>query len=144
MTDDLAAWLLERIAEDEADARDSLPGPWAVTEWPSAVAHGRWVITSRHDPKFVAEFLDYGSDRRVAHHVARHNPARVLAECDAKRRIVQLHTGGHECSVYDQRDEVDACRYIDDRPCSTLLLLAQSYSAQPGFRDEWSSVQVSW
>src|SRR5262245_61279539 len=32
-------------------------------------------------------------------HAQRHGPARVLAEVQAKRRIIELHTGPHECSV---------------------------------------------
>jgi hypothetical protein len=63
----LTEFLLARIAEDEAAAR-------AVGWTP------RWVMA--HDlpdapPGIVA-------------HIARHDPARVLAECAAKRRIVEL------------------------------------------------------
>lgn len=118
---DIAAWLLEQIAEDEADAKESLPGPWRVTVRPVGVADGRWVITSRHDPKCVAELLDYGADRRMAYHIARHNPARVLAECDAKRRIFET-----------LRDE-GGDRLFDD----IFRLLALPYADREGYREEW-------
>jgi hypothetical protein len=150
---DLSTWLLEQIAEDEADAKDSLPGPWRVTEWPSAQASGRWVVTSRYDPKFVAEFLDYGDDRRMAHHVARHDPTRVLAECDAKRRIIERHQPvkqwfGHEpnrrvigvvCSTCIVADEpAQDCYHVEaDWPCVEIRDLAAVFADHPGYREEW-------
>ena len=63
-TPDMAAYLLERIAEDEQVARDAVahrPGPW----YPS----------------------DH-SDAAVVH-VTRWHPDRVLTECTAKRRVVE-------------------------------------------------------
>ena len=67
------------------------------------------------------------------------NPARVLAECEAKRRIVELHSWGegHECSVYDRTGEVDNCRYVIGGECSTMQLLALPYADHPEFRPEW-------
>lgn len=68
-----------------------------------------------------------------------YSPARVLAECKAKRRIVALHRveedswGGHcvEC----------AYRYSagPEWPCQTLLHLASIYNDHPDFQPEWSS-----
>jgi hypothetical protein len=62
------------------------------------------------------------------------DPARVLAECEAKRRIVELHAG--------YRDELSGFWYCDacDRshwPCETLMILAQPYSDHPDYLKEW-------
>lgn len=60
-------------------------------------------------------------------------PARVLAECEAKRRIVGLHeedeVGGglHVC-----HDEL-----VDESECGELRALAAVYADHPAFREEW-------
>jgi hypothetical protein len=58
-----------------------------------------------------------------AAHVARHDPARVLAECEAKRRIVDS-----EGSPYVE-GHVPATR--------TLRFLALPYADHPDYRQEW-------
>ena len=107
---DLAAWLLEQIAEDEEWAReqdDRMP-----------MAHQTGPMSD--------EF----------------SPDRVLAECDAKRRIVDLHTpedGYLDCPTCTDRD-YRARRYDDDKQlwwCDTLKLLAQPYADRVGYPLDW-------
>lgn len=59
---------------------------------------------------------------------------RVLAECEAKRRIVALHEQwpGDE----DLGPECRECVAID-LPCPTLRLLALPYADHPDYRDGW-------
>ena len=80
----LAEFLLARIAEDEAAAQE-------------ANDHDRWESgeDGNGDPSVFESDVTGQSWRvalvgssAVAEHVARHDPARVLAECEAKRRIV--------------------------------------------------------
>ncbi|WP_066586278.1 DUF6221 family protein [Cellulomonas timonensis] len=54
-------------------------------------------------------------------------------ECEAKRRIVELHIsrGFGWCEHYSPFDD-----NIDDL-CPTLRLLAIPYADRPGFREEW-------
>jgi predicted Zn-ribbon and HTH transcriptional regulator len=69
-----------------------------------------------------------------------YDPLRVLAECAAKRRIVEIHRAEEgmqppicrECS-YDGDDET---RWVD-MPCPTLKALALTYSDHAGYREEW-------
>lgn len=124
---DLAAWLLEQIAEDQAGAD-----------------------TEDRDYADTTLLPTYDSD-----HQRRWNTDRVLAECDAKRRVIELHTGEHECremhtgtypadwpkgANYGAAGEQwrhPSTEYFDERPCETLRLLALPYADRPGFREEW-------
>lgn len=134
----LTEFLLARIAEDETVAQsaedlradevaDALPYYWTdpATEPAGDNAH----------PEHEA-------------HVRRFNPARVLAECEAKRRIMGLHAqekvAGHGvtceiCSV--QPDEWnDAGGYVVmENGCETVLFLALPYADHPDYRQEWAA-----
>ena len=57
----------------------------------------------------------------------------VLAECEAKRRIVELHTGEHECI----RGDGDQGLNDDGWPCRTLLALAPVYADRADYLEEW-------
>jgi hypothetical protein len=104
----LAEFLLARIADDETVARrnwDGLP----VQAW------------SLNDDEGFASVC-------IA-------APRVLAECEAKRRVAAEHTAnynGNTCAV---------CADPDLRglpwPCPTLRLLALPYVDHPDFRSEW-------
>jgi hypothetical protein len=80
-------------------------------------------------------------------------PARVLAECEAKRRIVAEHEmttiretttakGTYHWPAYCRRCTMDG-EYADisreprEEPCVTLLALALPYADHPDYRDEW-------
>jgi hypothetical protein len=131
MTEDLAAWLLEQIAEDEAPARAFL----------NACPDG--------DP--VAEATVY-SDRyddlteMATAHLDRWGAKRVLAECDAKRQLVELHksedvdgrlTDGEEITVLCCVVCRDENGMREEEPCPTLRLLALPHADRPGYREEW-------
>jgi hypothetical protein len=100
----LSEFLLARIAEDEAAARAQLelrakryPGEIAEPGPAYEVDRGWWLLA---------------------------DPARVLAECEAKRRIVERVTDVAWTGSYAVRDVV-------------LGLLALPYAAHPDYRDEW-------
>lgn len=87
--DDLAVWLLERIAEDEAyareESRDDPPWAWAV---------------------------------------------RLLAECEAKRRIIKECQAVLALSYWEYSDTSELAEL-------TLRSLALPLVDRPGYRDEW-------
>lgn len=127
MSADLAEFLLARIAEDEAVARA------AITRT-SDGEHARWVATEDGDSVYldilgatVATGPYGGGIGDEAHHIGRWDPARVLAECEARRRIVLL-TGAAE-------DGSDAL--LDQVRVVTLKLLALPYADHDGYREEW-------
>lgn len=66
---------------------------------------------------------------------------RILAECAAKRRIVELHYQDVVPGKFDLAED-HACdrgwgdvAYTED--CTTLRALAAVYSDHPDYRDEW-------
>jgi hypothetical protein len=151
---DLATWLLDRIAEDEAVAREATPGPWrvhvsgeytsVVSEVPDPEYGGRMTVIDAS-----GEFCGSGptvdaTDEDLAH-LARHDPARVLAECAAKRRIVALHRlidgvgswgnpvrGCGNCGACGVDGE-----YLTAGPCLTVRLLALPYADHDGYDPSW-------
>lgn len=111
----LTDFLLARIAEDEAAAR---PGHEVVAPNGGPI----WPVDNGRDLWHLA--ID---------------PARVLAECDAKRRIVARH-------YRDRRDECVGCGWtgpLDDartgpgEECPEMQDLALPYADHPDYRDEW-------
>ncbi|WP_409186703.1 DUF6221 family protein [Amycolatopsis sp. VS8301801F10] len=72
------------------------------------------------------------------HHVARHDPARVLAEVDAKRKIIDEHAEPGDdnviCRVCREPWQGD---FTVPLPCPTLRLLALPYAGHPDYRQEW-------
>jgi hypothetical protein len=113
---DLAAWLLERLSEDE---------------------HG-WCAHSEDCSVYTWDArCDCGGQERWR------------AECDAKRRIVELHKPGGRTSVGDDTDPASWREYCETCgsgepyeyptwwPCDTLKLLALPYADREGYREEW-------
>jgi hypothetical protein len=80
----LADFLLARIAEDEAAAQAANEdGESGGSWWTTGRDRKVWGSPSARVP--VAEAHSW----RAAPHIAHHDPARVLAECAALRRIVE-------------------------------------------------------
>ena len=122
---DLTAFLLERIAEDEAVARAATVAPWTADAggirspgvpvamqagWDGTVLVGRLL-------------LDRDGD-----HIARHDPARVLAECEALRRIVEDIVSN---------DYTTSPAVTDGLSVRVLEYLAQPYADRPDFDPAW-------
>ena len=129
---EIAEFLLARVAEDEQVAR-------TVRVQKSWDYDGGWTIGEPYDE--VCE----SNDAESLEHIARWDPARVLAECEAKRRIVAEHPGTVQCETcLDHEDseegpEGDAYNYVvmKGAPCPTLRLLALPYADHADYREEW-------
>lgn len=78
-----------------------------------------------------------------AGHIARWDPARVLAEVAAKRRILDEHqpidgVSWHGCTTCDAQGWGSCgCAGSGDWPCDTVKLLALPYADHPDYREEW-------
>lgn len=104
----LTEFLLARIAEDEAAARRAL-----VDE------HGNQVWQAQ-------QWVELETDALT--HVYRHDPHAVLAECEAKRRLIE--------AAEEWRWDRDLAG-PDPHSDWVLELLALPYAGHPDYRDEW-------
>ncbi|MBX9425412.1 DUF6221 family protein [Streptomyces lateritius] len=78
--DDLIAFLRARLDEDERTARGVL--------WDGSGNTLKWDLPFSATVQVGSEVFTT-DDSAVADHIARHDPARVLAEVDAKRRALE-------------------------------------------------------
>lgn len=131
MSDNLAAFLLARIAEDEQAVQTIVD---VEPTGASLLIHDRPIHT------WISEHPSQESWEMAR---------RVLAECEAKRRIIELHCARtvaipdyevHEliCSMCScpHASSVGADEY-EPFPCRTLRLLVLPYADQPDYRAEW-------
>lgn len=148
---DLASFLLDCIAEDEMTASRAGGELWMADEGAVRAADDGAVVVvepTRHNQQFLDD----------AAHIARWDPARVLAECEARRRIVELHKAVQHtdralgiidvtvcCLCHGVMDAPDDDGDDDWSyplvqmlfPCATLRAVALPYADRPGYREEW-------
>lgn len=168
---DIAQFLAARLDEDEAAAvRAARPEPWVkpqpsrpdwyVQFWADERDRAAVVADPESSAYPIVATLGYDgndeADEELAEgrveHIARHDPARVLAEVAAKRRIVELHTSGsyrtYHCDNGDHIQEWQCERakepYTEHRYCEVcshecveLPLLAAPYADHPDFDPSW-------
>ena len=119
----ITEFLEARIAEDERSARDASPGPWTFSNIASvgggtiydptvAIANVEW-DTERVDSRIRRTRPDWQADA-TGEHIARHDPARVLAECAAKRVL------------------------LGNANYTALNALAAVYADHPDYKQEWA------
>lgn len=70
------------------------------------------------------------------------DPTRVLAECAAKRAIIELHNDREgdceQCSDYGWFAALDGAYFHEEFPCPTLQSIAAVYASHPDYRQEWA------
>jgi hypothetical protein len=119
---DLVAFLNARLDEDEMVAKPFVNGLGDASQWECDEVGG--VIRKHGVPIMHLEtHLD-------AEFIARHDPARVLADVEAKRRIVREAT---YWSVDARPISPNARQFAGD----TLRLLALPFAGHPDYREEW-------
>jgi hypothetical protein len=155
--DDLIAFLRDRLTEDERSARDAggiaakIHGryiPWSEVdesfqgEFVETIAESpRWEAVGRRasstgkttGPNEVRTDSDFSVARAseiACAYIARHDPARVLREVEAKRLLIT------ECErILAVRDwEYDDAPQFAEY---TLSALALPYSDHPGYQEAW-------
>lgn len=138
--DDLTQWLNEQLDEDERIARAASHvlrngAHWSLDEW-----HGREQPHSliaqgtAEQPVALGHFTADPVPTEQALHIAAHDPARVLREVEAKRRLLDIHRPyvaepGQAC--------LGCAGGIEFERCPVVRLLALPYADRPGYRDEW-------
>lgn len=127
---EIVEFLTACLDEDERIARAATLGPWTTADHDDQT--GMLEVRTVHEADIM---IGYVADVATADalHIAEWDPARVLREIDAKRRILSEHAlNGWVCSTCDNGD-------VDQTfPCPTLRLLALPYADRPGYREEWA------
>lgn len=135
MTEELIAWLRAQLDEDERLARQAFAdhnnaGPDWREQWSGALNIGD------------DEDLVLTNDSQVSRFMEAFDPARVLAEVEAKRRILD--------EIVDEANGIDLSVDMDRRvgirdetvePClgdRLVRLLAQPYAGREGWLEKWS------
>lgn len=120
---DLTEFLLERIAEEQMIAQLAiLKSPNWLPCW-SAESDYRDVNDGA-----AAMVVESATNEEIAEHIALHGPARVIAECDAKRSIIR------GCAdVLSNPSAPEAVALADD----TLRTLAGLYTQADGYDPAW-------
>jgi hypothetical protein len=136
VTADLTAFLLARIDEDEAVARGASAGPWLLESQmvnpprPLAV----WL---RRECQPGDLLVTRGANPADLTHIARHDPARVLSECAAKRAIVDAYNVDDDYVTFgDWTSCSDSCPGAV--LWSVFKLLALPYASHPDYDPEWA------
>ncbi len=132
--DDLPGFLLARIAEDEATARNASPAAWTYDRETFTVRSGQWEVASRRrstypgDPHHATTpIMDVDGT-----HIARHDPARVLADCAAKRAMIQAWPDPMGQWTAAQADAARAMKR------QILLAWARAYAGHADFDPSWA------
>lgn len=144
---DLVEFLRARLDEDERTARASSPWPWEENAECDEVLSARLPDDDGlvEDDLRVAEghALSNNQLRANVRHIARHDPARVLAEVAAKRAILDLAAAA-ETHLQDYRKHVAEYSVVRqaETPRNALLMavqrLAQVYAQHADYREEWA------
>jgi hypothetical protein len=116
--DDLVTWLRAQLDEDERVARAASDWPWEATISSSGEQGDVQGVTSA--------FEDYCCSAEDAAHIARWDPARVLAEVDAKRQML-------DWLAESELSDGTTWSFNGDE---LLKLLALPYADRSGFREE--------
>ncbi|MFE7624640.1 DUF6221 family protein [Streptomyces sp. NPDC057509] len=148
--DDLVQFLRARLAEDEAHALIAAEGrpatQWSLDEWfGREEPHSLIAAGTEKQPVVFGHFTADPLPTSQAIHIARHDPARVLREVEAKRRLLDLHGTSH--TVVDgycvedggpctHRGEAE-CTLCGETGCTTLRLFALPYADHPDYRESW-------
>ena len=121
----ITEFLEARIAEDEADAKAADGGRWLPEdkgvsfefygdEFPGGEAQARLVADTRAN----------------MNHIANYSPARVLAECAAKRAIIEQ--SGNYSPELEHGDNGEWAFDV------TLRALVSAYADHPDYQQEWA------
>lgn len=136
----LTDFLLEQIAEDEAVARASIAAETQERTYydgrtETLIDRGEWTAGEgaydecRVEGTFMIIYDEGGHSPEQARHIARHDPARVLADVEAKKAIVE------EARDYSpELSEGDNGEWAFDFVLRTLGL---PYADHPDYDESW-------
>lgn len=148
----LVEFLRARLDEDYEAVRRVI-GVNVMEAYKDGIPVPRWVPS----PNREAGIWDTNGQPRVKFawprerdHILRHDPARILAEVEAKRRVLARHCAapvppGNEwakeypyCAAHFYEGPGNTVIYpVELKNCPELRDLAASYADHPDYREEW-------
>lgn len=137
-TSNLVEFLHARLAEDKERAR----------RWQAKRDVGPFDVTGGFEPGYVHVHVGdrelppmTGEELHERFYDEVEPDARVLAEVEAKRRIIEHHMPRLDLQVFEPQ-VCPICYYESSHdelyPCPTLRLLALPYADHPDYRQEWA------
>ncbi len=124
----IADFLLARIAEDEAVAHEA------------AGIRGRTRFVPGREPE-VPDLSLWANDDVLGGATVSIGPERVLSECEAKRRLVELHEDNWSDIPEMALESCTTCglpgEYDVPWPCPTIRALAAVYADHPDYDEAW-------
>jgi len=139
LTDDLITWLRGQLDEDERVARAVRDQRWVYRRSYDSAAEQTDHVLVIGDRAIGADFGDDPLTPAEAEHIALHDPARVLAEVDAKRRILgwMVDDAGFDLPATKTQAMSSEEWYRVTVARVTIKLLALPYANRDGYREEW-------
>ena len=143
---DLIAFLNARLDEDEAAAEACPLENWYAngpTPGSGYIGPFDWYLGGRvdaHSGKLLAKGIDvHDPEHHCLVHAARHDPARVLREVEAKRKLLEL---AFDADQTDRTLNAEVAREVPPGELTTgeeiLRVMAAVYSDHPDYRQEWA------
>lgn len=127
----LTDFLLARVAEDDAAARKAGSAAWANM-------HHNIYLAGDPSNEVVAVGPWDGDLGDAAEHMARQDPARILAECKAKRAVVAQYDSALQQTYGRNAPDVQAeLEAIAEAVEQCVMSLARVYVDHPDHRPEW-------
>jgi hypothetical protein len=126
----LVEFLLARISDDAGIAESVSPPPWHVVDGDDEV----YIISQDFGEQIAV------TDHLNVDHIMQWDPARVLAECEAKRQIVD-----HAATVSSMDQQIESewgtrgsVPWDEDEGIRLLRLLALPYADHPDYDQAWT------
>jgi hypothetical protein len=134
--DDLVTWLLTQVSTDEMEALAASPSPWR----PNA-EHDQVIAVDNID---VCDGFALSNNqlRATVDHIVAWDPTRVLAECAAKRQIIELAARVLDIENETVKDD-DGVLFTQPIARRRMRDVLREYAAvyakldRPGYRAEW-------
>jgi hypothetical protein len=122
MSDDLATWLRTQIDEDER--RRTVTGELAT-----------WLLKQLAVDEQTARAMPHAIENLQS----RWSPDRLIARCEAARKVVKLYTNALHAvradSLSFHKETQD--KAAEDVLAAAVRALAEPYADKPGYREEW-------
>lgn len=133
--DDLVRWFGEQLDKDARIAHaacwDDQSDVW--TARPPQASYERYTVVDYLDDGVVAVTPENADVDGVGQHIAEWDPARVLREIDADRKLIAQYSEVADNDV----DEMEYAHGWAQALGLAVRLRAAVYADRPGYRDEW-------